>query len=79
MTGSVALAEDLTQGVFVAILEKISSGTIEQFELREGGLWKGIFSEIARNLARERASQKPIGSLLWRVFLKPPEWKTVSG
>jgi RNA polymerase sigma-70 factor (ECF subfamily) len=52
MTGSVALAEDLTQGVFVAILEKICSGTMGQFDSGKGAL-EGYLLGIARNLARE--------------------------
>jgi hypothetical protein len=60
MTGSVAVAEDLTQGVFVAILEKIRSGTIEQFDSGKGA-WEGYLLGVA----------KPIGLLLWRLFSKP--------
>jgi RNA polymerase sigma-70 factor, ECF subfamily len=52
MTGSVTVAEDLTQGVFVAILDAICSGATGQFDPRKGTL-EGYLLGIARNLARE--------------------------
>jgi RNA polymerase sigma-70 factor (ECF subfamily) len=52
MTGSVPVAEDLTQGVFVAILDAICRGTIGQFNPEKGTL-EGYLLGIARNLARE--------------------------
>jgi RNA polymerase sigma-70 factor, ECF subfamily len=51
MTGSVAVAEDLTQEVFVVILDAISSGAIKQFDPRKGTL-EGYLLGIARNLVR---------------------------
>ena len=51
MTGSVVIAEDLTQGVFVAILEKICSGTMGQFDSGKGAL-EG-FTRAALKRARQ--------------------------
>jgi RNA polymerase sigma-70 factor, ECF subfamily len=51
MTGSVAMAEDLTQEVFVVILNAMSSGTIGMFHPERGTL-EGYLLGIARNLAR---------------------------
>ena len=73
MTGSVAIAEDLTQGVFVAILEKIGSGTIEQFDPGKGPL-EGYLLGIARNLAREERRRTHRFASLENVF-ETPEWE----
>ena len=73
MTGSVAVAEDLTQGVFVAILEKIGSGTIEQFDSGKGA-WEGYLLGIARNLAREERRKTNRFASLETVF-ETPEWQ----
>ena len=73
MTGSVALAEDLTQGVFVAILEKICSGTMGQFDSGKGAL-EGYLLGIARNLAREERRKTYRFASLESVF-ETPEWK----
>jgi RNA polymerase sigma-70 factor, ECF subfamily len=73
MTGSVAVAEDLTQGVFVAILEKICSGTIEQFDSGKGA-WEGYLLGIARNLAREERRKTYRFASLETVF-ETPEWQ----
>jgi RNA polymerase sigma-70 factor, ECF subfamily len=51
MTGSVAVAEDLTQEVFLVILDTISSGAIKQFDPQKGTL-EGYLLGIARNLVR---------------------------
>lgn len=51
MTGSVAIAEDLTQEAFVVILNAMCSGSIAQFDPEKGRL-EGYLLGIARNLAR---------------------------
>jgi RNA polymerase sigma-70 factor, ECF subfamily len=73
MTGSVAVAEDLTQGVFVAVLEKIGSGTIDQFDPGKGTL-EGYLLGIARNLAREEHRKTRRFASLESVF-ETPEWE----
>jgi RNA polymerase sigma-70 factor, ECF subfamily len=75
MTGSVAVAEDLTQGVFVAILEKVGSGTIEQFDFGKGA-FEGYLLGIARNLAREERRKTYRFASLESVF-EAPEWQRV--
>jgi len=52
MTGSVSAAEELTQEVFVVILDAISAGKLDQFDPQRGTL-EGYLLGIARNLARE--------------------------
>jgi RNA polymerase sigma-70 factor (ECF subfamily) len=75
MTGSVAIAEDLTQGVFVAILEKIGSGAIGQFDPGKGAL-EGYLLGIARNLAREeRRKTYRFASL--EILFETPEWERI--
>jgi RNA polymerase sigma-70 factor (ECF subfamily) len=51
MTGSFALAEELTQEVFVAVLDAMCSGSIANFDAARGTL-EGYLLGIARNLAR---------------------------
>ena len=51
MTGSLALAEELTQEVFVTVLNSICRGRIGQFDPQRGTL-EGYLLGIARNLAR---------------------------
>jgi RNA polymerase sigma-70 factor, ECF subfamily len=51
MTGSAVLAEELTQEVFVAILDAMWAGTMERFDPARGTL-EGYLLGIARNLAR---------------------------
>jgi RNA polymerase sigma-70 factor, ECF subfamily len=51
MTGSAALAEELTQGVFVEILGAMCGGTMKRFDPAKGTL-EGYLLGIARNLAR---------------------------
>jgi RNA polymerase sigma-70 factor (ECF subfamily) len=72
MTGSVAIAEDLTQGVFVAILDAICSGTMGQFDPGKGTL-EGYLLGIARNLAREEHRKTHRLVALESVF-ETPEW-----
>lgn len=52
MTGSISTAEELTQEVFVVILDAMCAGKIEQFDPERGTL-EGYLLGIARNLARE--------------------------
>jgi RNA polymerase sigma-70 factor, ECF subfamily len=52
MTGSIAAAEELTQEVFVVILDAICAGNFGQFDPEKGTL-EGYLLGIARNLARE--------------------------
>ena len=52
MTGSVPAAEELTQEVFVVILDAICAGKMDQFDPERGTL-EGYLLGIARNLARE--------------------------
>jgi RNA polymerase sigma-70 factor, ECF subfamily len=52
MTGSISTAEELTQEVFVVILDAICTEKIEQFDPERGTL-EGYLIGIARNLARE--------------------------
>ena len=72
MTGSVGAAEELTQDVFVAILDAMCAGTLRQFD-PEKGTWEGYLLGIARNLARaDRRREKRIVSL--DSVLDTPEW-----
>jgi RNA polymerase sigma-70 factor, ECF subfamily len=72
MTGSIAAAEELTQEVFVAILDAMSAGTIGHFD-PERGTWEGYLLGIARNLARaEVRKQRRVVSL--DGILEAPEW-----
>jgi RNA polymerase sigma-70 factor, ECF subfamily len=52
MTASVSAAEELTQEVFVVILDAICAGKMSQFDPERGTL-EGYLIGIARNLARE--------------------------
>jgi RNA polymerase sigma-70 factor (ECF subfamily) len=72
MTGSVAAAEELTQDVFVAILDAMCSGTIEQFDPEKGTL-EGYLLGIARNLAREEQRRTHRLVSLESAF-ETPEW-----
>jgi RNA polymerase sigma-70 factor, ECF subfamily len=72
MTGSIAIAEELTQEAFVAILDAMCAGTIGQFDPRRG-TWEGYLLGIARNLAR--AEQRRAHRLVsLDGFLETPEW-----
>ncbi len=72
MTGSVAVAEDLTQEVFLVILEAVGSGTIKQFDPGKGTL-EGYLLGIARNLVK--AERRRTGRLLpLEGLFETPEW-----
>jgi RNA polymerase sigma-70 factor, ECF subfamily len=72
MTGSVAIAEDLTQEVFLVILDAMGSGAIKQFDPQKGTL-EGYLLGIARNLVR--AERRRTGRLLPLAgFFETPEW-----
>lgn len=72
MTGSLAMAEDLTQEVFVAIMQTMSDGHIAGFDPAKGTL-EGYLMGIARNLARtERRKGRRLVSL--DGVLEAPEW-----
>jgi RNA polymerase sigma-70 factor, ECF subfamily len=72
MTGSVAIAEELTQEVFVVILDSMCAGTIGKFDPEKGTL-EGYLLGIARNLVREERRRTrrllPLDSVL-----ETPEW-----
>jgi len=51
MTGSVSAAEELTQEVFVVVLDAMCAGKMDQFDPERGTL-EGYLLGIARNLAR---------------------------
>ena len=72
MTGSVVVAEELTQEVFVVILDSMSTGTIGQFDPRKGTL-EGYLLGIARNLTRaERRRANRVVSL--DSVVETPGW-----
>jgi RNA polymerase sigma-70 factor, ECF subfamily len=72
MTGSITAAEELTQEVFVVILEAMCAGTVGQFDPQRG-TWEGYLLGIARNLARaERRKMHRVVSL--DGMLETPEW-----
>jgi RNA polymerase sigma-70 factor (ECF subfamily) len=73
MTGSISTAEELTQEVFVVVLDSMCSGTVGQFDPQRG-TWEGYLLGIARNLARgERRRSIRIVSL--DNALEAPEWE----
>jgi RNA polymerase sigma-70 factor (ECF subfamily) len=72
MTGSVAIAEELTQQVFVTILDAMCSGTIGQFD-PEKGTFEGYLLGIARNLARKER-RRTHRLLPLESVLETPEW-----
>ena len=51
MTGSIAIAEELTQEVFVVVLDALFSGKFGRFDPEKGTL-EGYLLGISRNLAR---------------------------
>jgi RNA polymerase sigma-70 factor (ECF subfamily) len=72
MTGSIVLAEELTQEVFVVILDSMCAGTFGQFDPQRGTL-EGYLLGIARNLARaERRRANRVVSL--DSVMETPEW-----
>lgn len=72
MTGSVAVAEDLTQEVFLVILDAMGSGTIKQFEPEKGTL-EGYLIGIARNLVRAER-RRTYRLLPLEGLFATPEW-----
>jgi RNA polymerase sigma-70 factor, ECF subfamily len=71
MTGSITAAEELTQEVFVVILDAMCAGTVGQFNPHKG-TWEGYLLGIARNLARaERRKVHRVVSL--DSILETPE------
>jgi RNA polymerase sigma-70 factor (ECF subfamily) len=76
MTGSMATAEELTQEVFVVILDSMCAGTAGQFD-PERGTWEGYLLGIARNLAR--AERRRTGRLVdLDSILENPDWKRLA-
>jgi RNA polymerase sigma-70 factor, ECF subfamily len=73
MTGSVAIAEDLTQEAFVVILNAMCSGSIGQFNPAKGTL-EGYLLGIARNLARAERRRAHRMLPLDNV-VETPEWE----
>jgi RNA polymerase sigma-70 factor, ECF subfamily len=72
MTGSIIVAEELTQEVFVVILDSMCTGTVGQFDPQKGTL-EGYLLGIARNLARaERRRANRVVSL--DSVVETPEW-----
>ena len=72
MTGSGVVAEELTQEVFVVILDSMCAGTVGQFDPHKGTL-EGYLLGIARNLARaERRRANRVVSL--DSVVEIPEW-----
>ena len=72
MTGSTAAAEELTQEVFVTVLNSMCSGAIQQFDPEKGTL-EGYLLGMARNLAREER-RKTARLLSLESFFETPTW-----
>jgi RNA polymerase sigma-70 factor (ECF subfamily) len=73
MTGSITAAEELTQEVFVVILDAMCSGKIEQFDPQRGTLESYLLG-IARNLAR--AEMRRTRNLVsFDNMIETPEWE----
>jgi RNA polymerase sigma-70 factor (ECF subfamily) len=73
MTGSIAAAEELTQEVFVVILDAMCAGSVGQFDPKKGTL-EGYLLGIARNLAR--SEQRRMHRLIsWDNVAETPEWE----
>jgi RNA polymerase sigma-70 factor (ECF subfamily) len=73
MTGSIAVAEELTQEVFVVILDEMCNGTIGRFDPKKG-TQEGYLLGIARNLAKaERRRMHRLISL--DNVIESPEWE----
>ena len=72
MTGSVPTAEELTQEVFVVILDAICAGKMEQFDPERGTL-EGYLLGIARNLAR-REGRRMRRFLSLESVVETSEW-----
>jgi RNA polymerase sigma-70 factor (ECF subfamily) len=73
MTGSIMIAEELTQDVFVVILDSMCAGSFGQFDPGKGTL-EGYLLGIARNLARaeQRRAHRfvPLDNVV-----ETPEWE----
>lgn len=69
MTGSISTAEELTQEVFVVILDSMCAGNVGQFDPQRGTL-EGYLLGIARNLARAERRRAHRS-----VSLETPEWE----
>ena len=73
MTGSIAAAEELTQEVFVVILDAMCAGKVGRFDPERGTLESYLFG-IARNLARgEHRRTRRLVSL--DSVIETPEWE----
>jgi RNA polymerase sigma-70 factor (ECF subfamily) len=72
MTGSVAVAEDLTQEVFLVIIDAVGSGTIRQFDPEKGTL-EGYLLGIARNLVKAER-RRTYRLLPLEGLFETPEW-----
>jgi RNA polymerase sigma-70 factor, ECF subfamily len=73
ITGSMVLAEELTQEAFVAILDAAYTGSLSSFDSEKGTL-EGYLLGIARNLARaERRRASRVVSL--DILVETPEWE----
>lgn len=73
MTGSIAAAEELTQEVFVVILDAMYAEKFGQFDPQRGTL-EGYLLGIARNLAR--AEQRRTRRLVsFDNVIETPEWE----
>jgi RNA polymerase sigma-70 factor (ECF subfamily) len=72
MTGSIAAAEEITQEVFIAILDAMCAGTMTNFDPGKGTL-EGYLLGIARNLVREERRRTHRLISLDSV-LETPEW-----
>ena len=73
MTGSIAIAEELTQEVFVVILDEMCNGTIGRFDPKRG-TQEGYLLGVARNLARtEQRRMHRLISL--DNVIESPEWE----
>ena len=72
-TGSIEIAEELTQEVFVTVLDSICQGSIARFDPAKGTL-EGYLIGIARNFARvERRRAHRLISL--ESVFENPEWQ----
>jgi len=73
MTGSIGVAEELTQEVFVVILDEMCNGTIGRFDPKRG-TQEGYLLGVARNLARtEQRRMHRLISL--DNVIESPEWE----
>jgi RNA polymerase sigma-70 factor (ECF subfamily) len=74
MTGSVSAAEELTQDVFVVILDAMCAGKMDQFDPKRGTL-EGYLLGIARNLARQE-DRRGRRLLSLESVLETSEWNS---